>query len=96
MTAALEARVGKIILTSFPQVEGPTSVERPATGRLDREPISVHAKTRLEEERLLMGRAEGTGTVPVILRLGMVYGRGILMIEAATMARRAAAAVCLA
>jgi len=83
VTAALDARVGRIILISFPQVEGPTTVEQPATGRLDREPISVHAKTRLEEERLLMERTKGTETIPVILRLGMVYGRGILMIEAA-------------
>jgi nucleoside-diphosphate-sugar epimerase len=83
VTAALEARVGKIILTSFPQVEGPTTVEQPATGRLDRVPISVHARTRLEEERLLIERTEGKDTVPVVLRLGMVYGRGILMIEAA-------------
>jgi nucleoside-diphosphate-sugar epimerase len=83
VTAALEARVGKVILISFPQVEGPTTVEQPATGRLDRQPISVHAKTRLEEERLLMERTQATETSPVILRLGMVYGRGILMIEAA-------------
>ena len=83
VTSALDARVGRIILVSFPQVEGPTTVEQPATGRLDREPISVHAKTRLEEERLLMERTQGTQTSPVILRLGMVYGRGILMIEAA-------------
>jgi nucleoside-diphosphate-sugar epimerase len=83
VTAALDARAGRVILISFPHVEGPTTVEHPATGRLDREPISVHAKTRLEEERLLMERTQGTGTVPVILRLGMVYGRGILMIEAA-------------
>ena len=83
LTAALDAEAGRVILMSFPQVEGPTTVERPATGRLDREPISVHAKTRLEEERLLMTRTPGTVTTPVILRLGMVYGRGILMIEAA-------------
>jgi nucleoside-diphosphate-sugar epimerase len=37
----------------------------------------------LEEERLLVERSRGTGTVPVVLRLGMVYGRGVLMIEAA-------------
>ena len=83
LTAALDARVGRVILISFPQVEGPTTVEQPATGRLDREPISVHANTRLEEERLLIERTQGTETSPVILRLGMVYGRGILMIEAA-------------
>ncbi len=80
--AALKANVRRIILISFPQVEGPTSVEHPATGRLDRDPPSVHAKTRLEEERLLFERA-GPGTEPVVLRLGMVYGKGILMVEAA-------------
>ena len=89
LTAALQAKVGRIILISFPHVEGPTSVEQPATGRIDRTPISVHAQTRLDEERLLLERTEGTATSPVILRLGMVYGRGILMIEAARwLARR--------
>ena len=82
LAAALEAKVGRVILISFPHVEGPTSVEQPATGRLDRQPISVHARTRLEEERLLLERTQGTATTPVVLRLGMVYGRGILMIEA--------------
>ena len=52
LTAALRARAGRIVLISFPHVEGPTSVEEPATGRLDRRPVSVHAQTRLEEERL--------------------------------------------
>jgi nucleoside-diphosphate-sugar epimerase len=89
LTAALQARVGRVILISFPHVEGPTSVEHPATGRLDRQPISVHARTRLEEERLLLERAPNTDTTPVVLRLGMIYGRGILMIEAARwLARR--------
>jgi len=89
LSAALQAQVGRIILISFPHVEGRTSMEQPATGRLDREPISVHARTRLEEERLLFARSQGTGTTPVVLRLGMIYGRGILMIEAARwLARR--------
>jgi nucleoside-diphosphate-sugar epimerase len=89
VTAALEARVGRVILISFPHVEGPTSVDQPATGRLDRQPISVHARTRLDEERLLLERAQGTATSPVVLRFGMIYGRGILMIEAARwLARR--------
>jgi len=83
LAAALEARVDRIILASFPQVEGPTSVEEPATGRLDRQPISVHATTRLEEERLLLSKTSGTATTPIVLRFGTVYGRGILMIEAA-------------
>jgi nucleoside-diphosphate-sugar epimerase len=79
--ACLEARVEKVILISFPHVEGPTRADAPATGRLDRKPVSVHACTRLEEEKLLLGR--GGDTTPVVLRLGMVYGKGILMIEGA-------------
>ncbi len=81
--AALDAKVERIILISFPHVEGPTTIDQPATGRLDREPISAHAKTRLAEERLLFERTKETATTPVVLRLGMVYGRGILMIDAA-------------
>jgi nucleoside-diphosphate-sugar epimerase len=83
VTAALDARVARLILVSFPQVEGPTSKDAPATGRLDREPVSVHARTRLAEEKLLFSRTQGTTTTPVVLRAGMVYGRGVLMIEAA-------------
>jgi nucleoside-diphosphate-sugar epimerase len=83
VTAAVDARVARIILISFPHVEGPTSVASPATGRIDRTPITVHARTRLEEERLLLERTHGTASTPVILRLGMVYGRGILMVDAA-------------
>jgi nucleoside-diphosphate-sugar epimerase len=81
--AAIEAKVSRVILTSFPQVEGATSVAQPATGRLDRHPVAVHAQTRLEEERLLFERARHSATTPVVLRLGMIYGRGVLMIEAA-------------
>ena len=41
-----------------------------------------------------MDRTRGTDTTPVVLRLGMVYGRGILMIEAARwLARRRLLAV---
>jgi len=82
---ALECGVKKVVLISFPHVEGPTSVENPARGRMDVTPISVHAKTRLEEEKHLFGKIE----TPVSLRVGMVYGDGILMIDAARwLARR--------
>jgi nucleoside-diphosphate-sugar epimerase len=83
LEACLAARVDRLVLISFPHVEGPTTPESPAGGRLDGAPVSVHARTRLEEERLLFSRTAGTPTTPVSLRLGMVYGRGILMIEAA-------------
>jgi nucleoside-diphosphate-sugar epimerase len=83
LEACLQARVQHLVLVSFPHVEGPTSFDHPATGRLDGTPISVHARTRLDEERLLCARTRGTSTTPVVLRLGMVYGRGVLMIDAA-------------
>ena len=83
LEACLAAQVDRLVLISFPHVEGPTTPESPASGRLDGAPVSVHARTRLEEERLLFARTAGTATTPVSLRLGMVYGRGILMIEAA-------------
>ena len=83
LEACLAARVDRLVLISFPHVEGPTTPESPASGRLDGAPVSVHARTRLEEERLLFSRTARTATTPVCLRLGMVYGRGILMIEAA-------------
>lgn len=89
LAAALAAGVGRVILASFPQVEGPTTSDRPATGRLDREPISVHARTRLAAERILLERTQGTRATPVVLRFGMVYGRGVLMVDAARwLARR--------
>lgn len=79
LTAALAAGVRKFILVSFPHVEGETVPERRATERLDGTPSSVHAQTRLEAERRVMARMPQ----PVILRAGMIYGRGVLMIDAA-------------
>jgi nucleoside-diphosphate-sugar epimerase len=94
LEACLAGGVRRVILVSFPHVEGPTTVENPATGRLDRQPIGVHAQTRLEEETLLLRRTEGSGTTPVVLRLGLVYGKGVLMIEATRwLARRRLLAV---
>ena len=77
--AACLRGVQKVILISFPHVEGASSFERPATGRIDGKPISAHATTRLEEERYLFSKV----AQPISLRVGMVYGRGILMIDAA-------------
>ena len=76
---AKSKKIKRMILISFPHVEGPTSRMAPATGRLDGKPISVHAKTRLEEEIHLFNEIENS----VSLRAGMVYGKGILMIDAA-------------
>ena len=83
LAAAVAAKVGRVILVSFPHVEGPTSPDHPATGRLDQEPVSVHAQTRLEAEKILFAETRDTQTSPIVLRLGAVYGRGVLMIETA-------------
>jgi len=40
-------------------------------------------RARLEEERLFFSLTRGTATTPVVLRSATIYGRGILMVEAA-------------
>jgi nucleoside-diphosphate-sugar epimerase len=82
ISVAQECHVKRIILISFPHVEGETFPEKPATGRLDGNPTSVHAKTRLEEEKILFESDQRT-IETISLRVGMVYGKGILMIDAA-------------
>jgi nucleoside-diphosphate-sugar epimerase len=76
---ARTAGVKKFILISFPHVEGETFPDRPATDRLDGAPNSVHARTRLAAECHILAQFPQ----PVVLRAGMIYGRGVLMIEAA-------------
>lgn len=83
LKSAIEHHVRRIILISFPHVEGETTPENPATGRLDGKPISVHAQTRLEEEKLMFAKCAANGIEAISLRVGMVYGDGILMIDAA-------------
>jgi len=82
--AAVEAGVGRLILISFPHVEGESTPEAPARGLPHgRPPTSVHARTRLAAEHHLFAVCAGRSMVPVALRAGMIYGQGILMIEAA-------------
>lgn len=80
---AVEQKVKRVILASFPHVEGESFPDNPTKGALDKEPISMHAKTRLEEEKLLFEYAKQFDFEAVSLRIGMVYGKGILMIDAA-------------
>lgn len=92
--ASIAAQVERFILISFPHVEGETTPDHPATGRLDGIPTSVHARTRLEAERRLLELTEGTDTTAVILRPGMIYAEGVKMIDAARwLARRRLLAV---
>lgn len=83
VAAALAAGVQKFILISFPHVEGESFPDKPASGRLDGIPISVHAQTRLAAEQHLFEACAGRAMVPVSLRAGTLYGRGVLMVEAA-------------
>jgi nucleoside-diphosphate-sugar epimerase len=82
LDAAIENNVKKMILISFPHVEGESFHDKPATGLLTGNPVSVHASTRLAEEKYLFSKADKTLS-PVSLRVCMVYGKGILMIDAA-------------
>jgi nucleoside-diphosphate-sugar epimerase len=83
LNVAVEKNVKRVILISFPHVEGETIPEYPATGVLTGKPESMHARTRLEEEKLLFQYEEKYGFEAVSLRVGMVYGKGILMIDVA-------------
>lgn len=80
---ALEKKVKRIILCSFPHVEGESFPDKPATGKLDANPGSAHARTRLEEEKYMYQKANEIQFEAVSLRLGMVYGKGILMMDVA-------------
>ncbi len=93
--AAVAAGVGRFALVGFPHVEGESTPERPAAGGFPAaEPSSAHARTRLAAERYMVARCEGTATTTVALRPGMIYGRGVLMVDAARwLARRRLLAV---
>lgn len=82
LDVAVQQKVKRIILISFPHVEGENTPENPAKGILTGNPESMHARTRLEEEKLLFQYGDKYGFEAVSLRVGMVYGKGILMIDA--------------
>jgi nucleoside-diphosphate-sugar epimerase len=83
LDVAVERKVKRVILCSFPHVEGESFPDKPAIGKLDQFPESVHAQTRLEEEKYLFKKASETSFEAISLRLGMVYGKGILMMDVA-------------
>jgi nucleoside-diphosphate-sugar epimerase len=80
---ASQAGVKRIILISFPHVEGESTPDKPAGGVLSGTPGSIHAQTRLAAEKHLLRVGEEAGMQIVALRAGMIYGGGILMLEAA-------------
>lgn len=83
VSAAKRENVGKFILISFPHVEGETTPQHPAVGKLDATPKVIHFRTRLEAERQLLQNCQHTAMVPVVFRAGIVYGPGIKLVEAA-------------
>ncbi|MFV0419268.1 MAG: NAD-dependent epimerase/dehydratase family protein [Dysgonomonas sp.] len=82
LTVAVRQKVKRVILISFPHVEGECTPDKPARGVLSGNPESIHARTRLEEEKLLFQYGDKYQFEAVSLRVGMVYGKGILMIDA--------------
>lgn len=81
--AAISAGVNRFILISFPHVEGESTPGSPAKGYLQGQPRSTHAQTRLAAEKYLFEIAADTQLAPVALRPGMIYARGVLMIDTA-------------
>ena len=83
VAASLSAGIRKFILIGFPHVEGESSPGKPALGHLEGNPTSVHARTRLAAEKHLFAACAGKDMVPISLRVGMIYARGIKMMDAA-------------
>jgi nucleoside-diphosphate-sugar epimerase len=83
LAAAIDGGVRKFILVSFPHVEGETTPDHPAIGRMDSSSNVIHFRTRLEAERQLLEGCNGSAMTPVIFRSGIVYGREIKMVQAA-------------
>jgi nucleoside-diphosphate-sugar epimerase len=81
--AAIAAQIERFILISFPHVEGKSTPDVPAHGHLQGDPQSIHARTRLAAEKYLFTSAADTTLTPIALRPGMIYARGVLMIDAA-------------
>jgi len=81
--AAIASGLDRLVFVSFPQVEGPSTPEHPAMGRLDGRPVSLHARTRLRAERRLFSLLEASQVEPVVVRSGVVYGPGVKLVEAA-------------
>jgi nucleoside-diphosphate-sugar epimerase len=79
---ALSAAVQKFILVSFPHVEEGTTPSAPAQGKLDVHPKSIHARTRLEAEKYLFRACEKKIMRPLVLRAGVIYGRGVKLTDA--------------
>jgi nucleoside-diphosphate-sugar epimerase len=83
VAAAKSAGVRKFILVSFPHVEGETTPDSPAVGRLDANPSVIHFRTRLEAERVLLEATNDGSMTGVVFRSGIVYGKGMKLIQAA-------------
>ncbi|MFY9271036.1 MAG: NAD(P)-dependent oxidoreductase [Candidatus Manganitrophaceae bacterium] len=81
--AALSNGVRKFILISFPHVEEGTTPDSPARGLLEVYPTAIHGKTRLAAEKYLFQACEGQKMRPIVFRAGIIYGRGVKLIEAA-------------
>lgn len=60
LDTAIQCKTRRIILISFPHVEGETTISNPAKGCLNRNPDSVHAKTRLRKKNIYLSNKLNT------------------------------------
>ncbi len=81
--ASILAGVKRFVLISFPHVEEDTTPERRAMGRLNAQPKSIHARTRLDAEKYLFAACRDGAMEPVVLRAGIVYGPEMKLLEVA-------------
>jgi nucleoside-diphosphate-sugar epimerase len=81
---AVQSGIKKFILLSFPHVEGESFPESPAKGLLsDSDPAPIHARTRMAAERSLIRICNAGGMRYLILRAGVIYGKGVKLTDAA-------------
>jgi UDP-N-acetyl-alpha-D-quinovosamine dehydrogenase len=76
VSAAVGARVRRLILVSSALVHGEASPGRPFTEDDEPAPASPYARSKLDSERRLVAAARGSALQWVILRPPMVYGAG--------------------
>jgi nucleoside-diphosphate-sugar epimerase len=75
-SAAVGARVRRLVLMSSALVHGEASERRPFTEADQPAPASPYARSKLDSERRLVAAARGSPLQWVILRSPMVYGAG--------------------
>jgi nucleoside-diphosphate-sugar epimerase len=84
VSEAAASGVCKFVLVSFLHVEGETSLDSPAKGIIpELDPVPIHARTRLAAERSLIRICAESQMRYLIVRAGVIYGRGAKLTDEA-------------